>query len=158
MAGLTILLAYHRAGNPTQNIKPFGRFEEWSDHVRSSIIWIGMTDPCESRKDIENADPVRILLGSLFSSWYEIFESRGIKVKELVDKVSIPAPDTHTKAHETLRESLIELAGDPKGGVNLKSLGTKLRSYKNRIEGGLRLEQKGTHQGTSLWCIRKINL
>ena len=30
-AGLTILRAYHVAGKPAQDIKQFGRFEEWSD-------------------------------------------------------------------------------------------------------------------------------
>ncbi len=33
-AGLIILRAYDVAGKPLQNIKPFGRFEEWSNWIR----------------------------------------------------------------------------------------------------------------------------
>lgn len=55
-AGLTILKAYHHAGRPEQKIRPFGRFEEWSNLVRSAIVWLELPDPCESRKGIEESD------------------------------------------------------------------------------------------------------
>lgn len=58
-AALIILRGFHVEGYPKQDIKPFGRFEDWSNWVRSAIIWIGLPDPCESRKEIEDADPVR---------------------------------------------------------------------------------------------------
>ena len=35
VSGLIVLRAYHVAGRTKQNIKQFGRFEEWSDFVRS---------------------------------------------------------------------------------------------------------------------------
>jgi len=155
-AGLTILRAYHVAGKPTQNIKPFGRFEEWSDLVRSALVWIGMADPCESRKDIENSDPIRILLSSFFIAWHEIFGSRPVKVKELVEQAFL-LPNNADEVQEALREALLGLAGDSKDHINQRSLAKQLGAYKNRIESGFRLEQHGTRQGTSLWRIRKIN-
>jgi hypothetical protein len=157
VAGLTILRAYYSAEKPTQDIKPFGRFEEWGDWIRSAIVWIGMADPCESRKDIENSDPIRILLGSLFIAWHEIFKERAVKVKELVAQTNPVASITLTESDETLREALLELAGDSKGIINQRSLAKKLALYKNRIESGLRLEQAGTHQGTFQWRIKKIS-
>ncbi|MCX5922143.1 MAG: hypothetical protein NTX86_02345 [Candidatus Dependentiae bacterium] len=161
-AGLTILRAYYLAGKPTQDIKQFGRFEEWSDWVRSAIVWIGMADPCESRKDIENSDPVRILLSSLFTAWHVLVGSKEVKIKDLVEEVAPLSANTeastNTEAHETLREIFLEWAPDNRGGINQRSLGKKLAYYKNRIESGFRLEQSGTHQGTSLWRMKKITV
>jgi putative DNA primase/helicase len=154
-AGLIILRAYHVAGKPTQNIKPFGRFEEWSDLIRSALVWIGLADPCESRKDIESSDPIRILLTSFFTTWYEIFGSTPVKVKELVRQAGLLSNETD-EDHETLREALLELAGDNKDNINQRSLAKKLALYKHRIENGLRLEQCGTHQGTSQWRVRQV--
>ncbi|MBP6869809.1 hypothetical protein KBC04_02925 [Candidatus Babeliales bacterium] len=153
IAGLTIVRAYFVAGKPKQNIKPFGRFEAWSDIIRSAIVWVGMADPCESRKEIEQSDPIRMVLASLFFSWYEIFESRPIKIKELIDQVS---HHIDSDAKEALRDALIELAADHKDGINQRSLAKKFALYKNRIEQGFKLEQSGINQGTSLWRIRKI--
>jgi hypothetical protein len=173
--GLTILRAFHVAGKPPQNIKPFGRFEDWSNWIRSAIVWLGMVDPCETRKDIENSDPIRQLLSKFFIAWYKIFGNRQIKAKELVTVASLApgeayrflrsssleeAPESlrksFTEAHDLLHESLVELATDNKGVINTRSLAGNLKSYKNRIENGLRLEQSGTRQGTSLWRIKKI--
>lgn len=155
-AALTILRAYHIAGRPPQNIKNFGRFEDWSAWVRSAIVWIGMADPCESRKDIEQSDPIRILLHSFFMCWYEIFEDRPIKVKQLIDAMG-SSPDIHPDTAEIMREALQELAADAKGAINQRTLAKKLSQYKNRIEGGFRLENTGKNQGIFLWRIRKIH-
>ena len=161
LAGLIILRAYHVAGSPVQNIEQFGRFEEWNRWIRSAIVWLGMADPYETRKDIQNNDPIRIMLNSLFMTWYKIFGDRSIKLKELKNMNSIQVnnaidDDDNDEIKETFQESLLELAGDKNGAINQRSLAKKLALYKNRIEGGLRLEQNGIHQGTSLWRIRKI--
>jgi hypothetical protein len=68
-ASLTILRAYVSAGRPKQNIKPFGRFEEWSDLVRSALVWLGVTDPCLSRDNLVLDDPVRSGLGQVLTAW-----------------------------------------------------------------------------------------
>ena len=94
-------------------------------------------------------------------TWYKIFGDRSIKLKELKNMNSIQVnnaidDDDNDEIKETFQESLLELAGDKNGAINQRSLAKKLALYKNRIEGGLRLEQNGIHQGTSLWRIRKI--
>lgn len=53
--------------------KNYDTFEEWSDLVRSAIVWIGMEDPSKSRREIENTDPVRLAIKTLFSAWYCCF-------------------------------------------------------------------------------------
>lgn len=49
---LTILNAYNNAGMPLQPISQFARFEEWSDWIRSPLVWLGLADPCSSQNII----------------------------------------------------------------------------------------------------------
>ncbi len=156
-AAITILRAYDAAGKPPLGIRQFGRFEEWGERVRSAIVWLGFDDPCESRKEIEDADPVRILLGALFHSWYVLFEGRGVKAKEIISVIKSESQEYDSDAVEQLRDTLTELAGNNKGEIDTRKFSGKLRSYKNRIEKGYRLEQMGTSQGTTLWSVKKID-
>lgn len=153
-AGLIILRAYHIAGRPKQDLRQFGRFEAWSDFVRSAIVWIGMHDPCESRKEIENNDPIRILWGHLLYVWHEIFGDRSIKVREIITIINKNPID---EIHEPLKEAAAELASNGRDSVNQRVLAKKLVSFKNRIENGYRLEHMGTHQGTALWRVKKVS-
>lgn len=144
-AALTILRAYIVAGRPKQPIAPFGRFEEWSDLVRSAIVWIGMEDPCKSRREIENTDPVRLAINALFAAWFAVFDNTPVKVKAIINNHS-----------EDLRGAVLAFSQDSNGGINEISLGRKLQSYNKRIEGGFQLERMGTHQGSATWRIVKM--
>jgi phage/plasmid primase-like uncharacterized protein len=149
-AALTILRAYHVAGRPKQSFEQFGRFETWSDFVRSAIVWVDLADPCASRKEIENTDPVRIALGSLLSSWYEAFGDMSRRVKDVVK-------EAENKKLEHLLEALAEIAPDIKGcGINTRSLGKKLGTFNRRIENGYRLEKTGTYQSVDTWRVVKV--
>jgi len=156
-AALTILRAYHFAGKEPQDIKQFGRFEDWSNLIRSAIVWIEMTDPCESRKEIEESDPVRQQLTEFFTAWYTVFEDRPIKARELTEQsiTSLEESESKLEAYRTLQEIIIEMAADSKGIVNQRRLAKQLSRYKNRIEGGFRLEQCEKHQGTHTWRVKK---
>ena len=48
-AALTILSAYHCAGQPNQGLEPYGSFSQWSDWVRSALVWLDCADPCLTR-------------------------------------------------------------------------------------------------------------
>lgn len=151
-SALTMMRAYHVAGRPKQNIPQFGRFEDWSDLVRSSIVWVDMADPCASRKEIENSDPIRVSLGNLLSSWHEEFSDMSKRIKDVVSRAEVLAKEQK----EQLLEALIEIAPDTKGGVNARSLGKKFANFKNRIENGYRLEKMGTYQGSETWRVTKV--
>lgn len=149
-AGLTILRAYHIAGRPKQNIPTFGRFEEWSSWVRSALIWLGLADPCQSRKRIEDADPVRTNLKALLTNWHICIKG-AVTLKELVQTAT-------AKAHENedLYDAISEIAGE-KGEINQRKLGKYLKSLQGRIENGLRLEQFGKRNNNILWRVKDIN-
>ncbi len=149
-AALTILRAYHFAGRPKQKIPQFGRFEDWSDWVRSALVWVGAVDPCASRKEIENADPVRVALGSLLASWFAAIGDLSFTVKALIEKA---------KDHPELLEILKEIAPDNRGnGINSRSLGNKIASFKGRIENGYRLDSTGIHHHATTWRVTKVKL
>lgn len=150
---LTILRAYCVTGRPSQGIKPYGRFEDWSDLVRSAIVWLDMPDPCDSRKEIESADPVRIQLGNLLTSWYDIFDEQSRLLRDVVKYVT---EHTDEKA-ETLKYALLEIASNNKGEINQRTLGNKLSSYKGRIENNYRLETSGLYQNAILWKVGKVD-
>ena len=143
-AAVTILRAYEVAGRPKQAIKPFGRFEQWSDLVRSAIVWLGRADPIDSRKEIENADPVRITLGNLYAAWFKTFDTMSIKLKTVISRA---------EDDEDLKEALMEFAPDVRGGINTRALGKKLSSFRNRIEAGFYIEKTGTNQGVDTWRV-----
>lgn len=146
-ATLTILRAYRIVGMPAQNIKPFGRFEVWSNVVRSAIIWLDMADPCESRKDIENTDTVRLTLRAIFESWHARFGENSWKLKDVVYLIG-PKDD--------LYDPLFDLAGERDGSINPRRLAKIFGRYKNRIENGYKLEMCPPVQGTNLWKVVKV--
>ena len=120
--------------------------------MRSAIVWVGMPDPCLTKKEIEATDPIRAALGARFSSWHALFGSYSIKIKALVAKANEAG-----EVNATLKEALIYLAGTPvMGEINERSLANKLKHYKNRIEQGYRLETAGELQGTALWKVTKV--
>jgi hypothetical protein len=148
-AGLTILRAYHVAGRPKQNIPTFGRFEEWSDWVRSTLLWVGLADPSESRKRIEDTDPVRTNIRALLSNWQACIQG-SVTVKEFIQTAKQPG-------NETLYDALTEFIEEKHGEINQRQLGKKLKSIQGRIEGGMRLEEFGKRQNFILWRVRVIN-
>lgn len=156
MAGLTILRAFYVAGRPKQNIPQYGRFEDWSNWVRSSLVWLGMQDPCISRKEIENADPVRILLGSLMESWYDYLGDISFTLKKAISKAESENSEDLKEKAENLLDAFREFSSG-KTEINPRSLGRKLATFKNRMENGYRLEITGKYQHAETWRVRKTS-
>jgi putative DNA primase/helicase len=72
-ACLIVLKAYVVAGRPTQDITPMGGFEDWSDLVRSSLVWLGAADPCTTGDKIRASDQSRGLQITIMDLWAERF-------------------------------------------------------------------------------------
>jgi hypothetical protein len=150
-AALTIVRAYHVAGRPKQPIKQFGRFEDWSDLVRSAIVWLEMEDPCTSRKEIENADPARKSLSSFLATWYDFLGDISYRLRAIKEKT-----EEHPEQSQEFLDACLDIQG--KGDeISPKSLGKKLQMFKGRIENGYRLEHTGSYQNADTWRVRKIS-
>jgi hypothetical protein len=146
-AGLTILRAYHVAGRPKQNIAQYGRFEDWSDWIRSSLVWLGMADPCVSRKEIENADPVRQQLGNLLTIWYSTIGDFSLRTKDIIKKAE--------DEKDAFFDILLEIA-EKNGKIDPVKLGIKLKNFEKRPENGLRLQKTGKYNNADTWRVTKI--
>lgn len=150
-AALTILRAHHTAGRPRMGLKPYGRFEEWSDWVRTSLVWLDMPDPCLSIADMEDADPIRQHLRSLLAAWHAVFGDKAATVAEAIAQATYEGSD----AQYQLMDALEEVAGE-KGRINQRILGRFLSKYVRRIEGGFRLENAGTYKHATKWLVARI--
>ena len=160
IAGLTILKAYLCAGSPKQKIKQYGRFEGWSDLIRSALIWVGLTDPCISRKEIENADPERNALGNVLEGLFAVFGRELFSTSNVISKVQDPRLEGTDKENaDTLREALAEFCRDSRGNFNANSgaLGKRFAACRQRIERGLRLDQAGTSHQAIMWQISNMD-
>jgi hypothetical protein len=72
-AALTIGRAYIAAGSPNV-CGPLGSYEEWSEFVRSPLIWLGKEDPVKSMELAREADPVRVAVRNLIGFWMETIQ------------------------------------------------------------------------------------
>ncbi len=161
VAGLTILRAYVAAGRPTQAIRPFGRFEEWSDLVRSALVWLGTADPCAGRSRIEEQDPTRQRLGQLLCAWREALPGRPSTAAEAITLSEGVAASlggsSPAAASSRLREALLAVAADRSGHINPRYLGSFLSKHARRIEGGLRFEKGPDRNKVATWQISSVD-
>jgi putative DNA primase/helicase len=72
-ACLTILRAYAVAGYP-DNAKPvMGGFDDWSNRVRSALVWLGCDDPCATMQQLRDQDEGKGVLDELLGVWRREF-------------------------------------------------------------------------------------
>lgn len=148
-SALTILRAYHVAGRPELGLSRWAGFAEWSGWVRSSLVWLGMADPCDTRRRIEAEDPVRRDLVGLLSAWHGVFGEERRTAADVRHRIE---GDALSSEEMTLRDAAFAVAGDGRG-LRLRAFGRYLSSHQNRIEGGYRIERAGDRQGSAVWRV-----
>ncbi len=148
VAALTILRAYHVAGRPDLNLPVFGRFEEWSNWIRSALVWLGEADPCDTRRRVEETDPVRAELTSLLAALHAHFNDKAFQVSAVLSDM---------KEHDTLREAASPiLATAAPGQSPAQCLGLFFQRVHRRPEGGLRLMRGPNRGGSACWRIERV--
>ena len=155
-ATLTITRAFLASGERVQ-VPRYGRFEEWSRFVREPLIWLGMEDPCETRKAVEAKDSVRQQLSGLLTAWRDAFGTEGRTVAEALREINESEEGKLVEiqkrdALETLNHAMRAVA-EEKGCVNTRRLGNFLSKHEDRIEGGLRFERVGVRQSVAVWKV-----
>jgi len=148
VAGLTALRAYHVAGRPSMNLSVFGRFEEWSDWIRSSIVWLGLPDPCETRRRVEATDPVRTQLAGLLAALHEFFEDATFQVAEVLSAMA---------NNVALREAIAPIVATASPGQgHAQCVGLFFQRVDRRPEGGIRLVRGASRGGSATWRIERV--
>jgi hypothetical protein len=154
---LTILRAYHVAGRPAQDIKPWGGFDEWSREIRAPIVWLGLADPCLSRTRITENDPEREANAEVLRQWFEVFGSEQKFTRDVVDaacqEIEVGKTDEDKEKvplYPALGRALLAVARskDNAKAIDENKLGYWCRKVQGRIISGLRLcrvEASGHH-------------
>jgi len=138
--GLTILKAYANAGKPKQKIPQYGSFEEWSNWVRSALVWLGCADPNLTREKIEQSDPVKTNNRVIVNLWNKIYGNSPMKVSEIVTDCNeaIEEKNIDSDIHE-LAQMFIEVTRTRGKLLNGSSVGYWLRANKDKIINGYKL-------------------
>ncbi|WP_267395241.1 MULTISPECIES: hypothetical protein [unclassified Sphingomonas] len=136
-AALTIARAYVAAGYPGL-LPALASFEDWSRFVRSPLVWLGRADPVETMDKARAEDPVIATLTGVLTAWHGAVGGAPRTTGEIKEAAELR--DTYNgNINGTLREALIEVADDKRGGIDPKRLGRFLSRYQGRIVDGLKV-------------------
>ena len=129
---LSIIEAWKAAGSPKSDARPIASYgNEWSDHARHPLIWLGLCDPAESLFAQVDDDCDSEPLQELLTAWYDAFGARGVTVRKVV-----------IQALENIEGRLFEALEDAQvcdgNNVNRSRLGRYLARNAKSIVGGMR--------------------
>ncbi len=160
-AALTVLRAYCVAGRPQSKLAgAWGLFDGWADLVRQAVVWVGMPDPAKTVLALEDtADIERNRLRDLLRAIYKLDpDGHGWTVPALLKDAARTkrVEDEDEPKHPELHAALAEFGGRKGGLPTTRSLGNILRTRRDRIVGGLRLDQRPEkdHQ-RAVWVVRE---
>lgn len=151
---LTILSAYIRAGQPKQNVRQWGSFEEWNRLVSHSLVWCGLPDPNLTREELRERSDVDSGDGNILVALLEKVDQDGVGIScaELLTKASDPAK-------RDLRNLLDELLPvGPGQAPSAQKLGKKLSKFRGRNFGGKMIQQVAKRSGVAMWAVRRVNV
>jgi len=152
-AGLTVMRAF-LASRESVPVKPWGRFESWSDMVRAPLVWLGYADPCESLRTIETDDPERGLHLRFMLAWLQEFEGKPKTSREAitwVEEAALRGIDP-----TPLMDVIRDIATDRGEKLNVKRLSGWIGRHVSRIVAGMHLLKDGQHNHTDLWKVEKV--
>lgn len=91
VAVLTILKAHHvalKSCHPDKPVPPpvWQNFEDWSNTVRSALIWLGKDDPCSTTEGLQVDDPELAEIRSVYQQWLMHVGSGLVTVAEVIRK------------------------------------------------------------------------
>ncbi|MFW5983297.1 MAG: hypothetical protein ACOCQ4_02260, partial [bacterium] len=159
-AALTILNAYLHAGSPTQNISAFGSFEEWSNWIRSSLVWLGLADPNKTRENIDKNDPTQLNLYKMIDLWEEIFGTNvSVSVADIIETCESRIESKPSKTNEhLLYQNLLELTKEKGQYLSNGKVGNVLRNHKDKIINGYKIQRaQNSAKNRANWILVKCN-
>lgn len=143
---LTVLRAYKIAGMPDR-LPRLASFGEWSDMVRSAIVWLGRVDPLKTMENVRDADGRLANLRSFVSDWWN--ETLGAKktAAQILD-ISLGRPEFQVS---------MKAFCNPRGAMDGVVLGTKLRAVNDRIVDGVKImSERDNHTKTNVWWLERV--
>ncbi len=139
-ACLTIARAYIVAGRPNK-LRPLASFEDWSDVVRSALVWLKLPDPVETIEAAREDDPELSALRDILTGWLAAVGKRDATVREVIEIANRRPPSVMGEQTELenpeFRDSLLAVAA-VRGVIDAGRLGRWLFARRGRISDGMR--------------------
>ena len=153
-AGLTILKAYKCAGSPSNGLKEFGRFEEWSNFVRNAIVWVGLSDPVESVKFIMEDDPVKQMNQTTLIALSDFYHKAEFTVSDILNDTAKNINGFVTPLGGELYSAIMQIAG--KGDrIDARLLGRALAKLHGCVINDMKLVIVGKTHGYKRYVVEK---
>jgi putative DNA primase/helicase len=143
-AALVVVRAYIAAGMPEALVQ-LPSFANWSDKVRSALVWLGQADPVETMATARFDDPVREERAEVFQALAAVLGSEGMRTGEIV-----AAADKHPE----LRAALQQVAPGHRDTIDAKRLGKWLSRSADVIAGGWKLTVDRGNKDRPRWQMR----
>lgn len=163
-ACLVIVRAYIADGMPDK-LTPVASFDDWSDKVRSALVWLGCADPALSMEAAREDDPELGELTEMMNAWHGAFgntpttsrtaiETAQRKVAKADENGDFPqyAPATEL-CFPDLHAAISAVASVRGTALDATKLGSWLRAREGRIVGKQRFKRDGTTQGSARWKL-----
>jgi putative DNA primase/helicase len=152
-ACLTVVRAYLEAGCPNP-CPTLASFDDWSRLVRSALVWLGCTDPCDTMDKSMVDDPTVATKRAIVAAWVTaIGLDRPMKTGDLIRKATdLSDPDM------TFSKSLSSVACLP-GRIEIDAL--RLAKWLNRnrdnIVDGLKIQSTvDSHSKQQVWWVTQL--
>jgi len=160
-ACLTICRAYIAADRPGK-LPQLASYGEWSDTVRSALVWLGEADVVKSQDLSYAEDPERAALLTLLNEWEGITGAGWENCRALRDIVNLcdankATPEGKEYTNKGLRDAVLAVMPvQHRLKPDAKALGDWLRMRKERRVGKLRFCNKpATGHSPAAWWVEK---
>jgi putative DNA primase/helicase len=162
-AALTVVRAYQVAGRPGVLSGIGDTFGEWSDNVRSALVWLGYDDPVLSMEAVRHEDPSRRNRRRVFQAIFNAYSGKGRTAAEMIadakaGAIKEPGKDIldrkGSRLAEELKEALVQYIGER---LDAQYLGNKLSRDNGDITDGLRLcSAYDSHRKVNTWFVEPM--
>jgi putative DNA primase/helicase len=152
-ACLTVVRAYLEAGCPNP-CPTLASFDDWSRLVRSALVWLGCTDPCDTMEKSMVDDPTVATKRAIVAAWVAaVGLDRPMKTGDLIRKATdLSDPDM------TFSKALSAVACLPaRTEIDAKKLGVWLSRNRDTIVDGIKIKSiLDTDSKQQVWWITKL--
>lgn len=158
-ACLTILRGYWAAGRPDMRLPGWGSFASWSAAVRAPMVWCGLPDPAQGRKQLEefvDEEPGKLL--HLMDGLERLQEKLGgpFTASQVAAACSSLMPEDRS---EVLREAVAAFIPSRSGNsASALQVGHLLKRFRNRPLRGKKISHSSVnaHDKVVVWCVAPI--
>lgn len=161
-AVFTIARGFIQAGRPRHpGVAPWGSFEGWDRQIRHMMLWAGLADPGETRRELTRfADQGVSALSQLLGAWEQIDpDGNGIKSADIARKLSAAIPlDPITgepdDPYQEFRDALGELCPTANGKPpTSRQIAKRLAHYKGRVVDHRCIDSRSAGKGLTSWHV-----